>query len=155
VLAATAALAPTVEEQTFWASSAHRALAAELALHESWLPTLDGVTPSPVTTAYLNHLLAPVARGDYAELVAAVLPCFWLYADLGERLEPRAAPGHPYESWLRTYGDPAFAAATREAVAIVDRVAARSGPASRNRMAEAFRASSDHALAFFEAPLVW
>jgi hydroxymethylpyrimidine kinase/phosphomethylpyrimidine kinase len=152
-LAAAATLAPTVAEQSFWAHSAHGALAAELTLHESWLPSLDGVSASPVTTAYLNHLLAPVALGDYPALVAGLLPCFWLYADLGARLRPLAVAGHPYASWLETYGDPAFAAATQEAVALVDRCAANAPPATRERMWESFRASSAHELAFFEAPL--
>ncbi len=152
-LAAAATLAPTVAEQSFWANSAHGALAAELQLHESWLPSLDGVSASPVTSAYVNHLLAPVALGDYPALVAGLLPCFWLYADLGARLRPLAVAGHPYASWLETYGDPAFAAATEEAVAVVDRRAAAAPPATRARMWQAFRASSEHELAFFEAPL--
>jgi len=153
VLAAAAALAPSVDEQSFWASSAHRTLAAERALHESWQPNPDGVTAAPATTAYLNHLLAPVARGDYATVIAGALPCFWLYADLGRRLRPRAEPSHPYESWLRTYADPAFTAAAEQAVAIVDRHAAPAPPDTRARMWEAFRRSVEHELAFFEAPL--
>ncbi|WP_084620360.1 bifunctional hydroxymethylpyrimidine kinase/phosphomethylpyrimidine kinase [Agromyces italicus] len=159
VLAAAASLAPDASAQAFWANSAHGSIVGELQLHESWL---DGarVSPGPATTAYLDHLLATAARGDYAVLAAALLPCFWLYTDLGVRLaagefgEQALAPEHPYASWLATYGDPAFATATREAIAIVTDAASRATPEVRALMLRAFRISSEHELAFFAAPLI-
>jgi hydroxymethylpyrimidine/phosphomethylpyrimidine kinase len=155
VLAAAATLAPTVAEQAFWASSAEGTLTAELALHESWLRSgVDDVVPSPTTKAYLDHLLAPVALGDYDALVAGVLPCFWLYADVGARLKALATAGHPYAGWLETYGDPAFEAATRRAVDVVAARFAGASAATRERMWAAFRASAEHELAFFESPLL-
>lgn len=115
--------------------------------------------PDAATTAYLDHLLATAQRGDYAVLTAALLPCFWIYTDLGERLaagafgEAAREPGHPYASWLETYADPAFAVATREAIAITTAAAARATPEVRERMRRAFRVSAAHELAFFAAPL--
>lgn len=157
VLAEASRLAPDAAAQAFWAGSASGAIAGELELHESWLGAEASVTePDAITTAYLDHLLATAARGDYAVLVAALLPCFWLYTDLGERLaaggfgDAALAPEHPYASWLATYADPAFAAATREAVAIVTRVASHATPGVRERMLRAFRVSSEHELAFFD-----
>ncbi|MGW9168882.1 MULTISPECIES: bifunctional hydroxymethylpyrimidine kinase/phosphomethylpyrimidine kinase [Agromyces] len=161
-LATAAALAPDAAAQAFWATSSHGSIVGELELHERWLGTgaaTDATRPGPATTAYLDHLLATAARGDYAVLVAALLPCFWLYTDLGARLaagefgEQALAPEHPYASWLATYGDPAFAEATREAVAIVTASASRETPGVRERMLRAFRASAVHELAFFAAPL--
>ncbi|MCP2370828.1 hydroxymethylpyrimidine kinase/phosphomethylpyrimidine kinase [Agromyces terreus] len=115
--------------------------------------------PDAATTAYLDHLLATAARGDYAVLAAAVLPCFWIYVDLGERLAAgefgaqALDPGHPYASWLATYSDPAFAHATREAIGLVTRLAADATPERRAAMHRAFRISSEHERAFFAAPL--
>jgi hydroxymethylpyrimidine kinase/phosphomethylpyrimidine kinase/thiamine-phosphate diphosphorylase len=163
VLAEASRLAPDAAAQAFWADSAHGAIVGELELHTSWLgeriePSHLSATPEPdaTTTAYLDHLLATAARGDYAVLVAALLPCFWLYTDLGARLAAgefgaaALAPEHPYASWLATYADPAFAAATREAVAIVTEAASRATPELRERMHRAFRVSSEHELAFFD-----
>lgn len=155
VLAEASRHAPTVEEQAFWAASAHGSLAAELQLHTSRLDvdTRARAKPSRVTVAYLDHLLATAARGDYAVLTAALLPCFWLYSDLGSRLGPLGGDGHPYADWLRTYADTGFAEATRQAIGIVTKAAATSGPGRRQAMWAAFRASSEHELAFFAAPL--
>lgn len=81
-----------------------------------------------------------------------MLPCFWLYTDLGARLRTHARDGHPYSDWLVAYGAPVFAAATAEAVSIAERAAATASPVDRARMDEAFIASMRHELAFFDAP---
>ncbi|MBO9626084.1 MAG: bifunctional hydroxymethylpyrimidine kinase/phosphomethylpyrimidine kinase [Microbacterium sp.] len=165
VLAEAARLAPTSAEQAFWADAAHGSIVGELELHASWL-TPGGVSqetfaadPSPTTTAYLDHLRSVAFGGDYAELVAAVLPCFWLYTDLGRRLHAgefgayATDETHPYASWLTTYADPAFEAATARAVEIVAETAAAVEPARRARMLRAFETSSAHEHAFFLDPL--
>ncbi|MFD6175910.1 MULTISPECIES: bifunctional hydroxymethylpyrimidine kinase/phosphomethylpyrimidine kinase [unclassified Isoptericola] len=148
-LARASQLAPTRAEQAFWAGGAHGALVTELDLHTTWLggePT--DVPTSPTTAAYLDHLRA--AGDDYATLVAAVLPCYWIYQDVGERLAARNHPGHPYAAWLGTYADDEFAAATRQAVAVLRRVAGAAGPATRVRMGAAFQGACEHELAFFD-----
>lgn len=154
VLAEASRLAPTTEEQAFWAGAAQGAIAAELQLHESWLTSeaIEDARPSDTTTAYLNHLLACAARGDYPVLIAAVLPCFWLYQDVGTRLHPLSHPRHPYRSWLDTYADDAFEASTRRALDIVTQVAATVDETKRAEMRETFRTSAAHEHAFFAVP---
>ncbi|GAB3083549.1 bifunctional hydroxymethylpyrimidine kinase/phosphomethylpyrimidine kinase [Isoptericola nanjingensis] len=148
-LARASELAPTRAEQAFWAGGAHGALVTELDLHTRWLGGEPQDVPASATTAaYLDHLRA--AGDDYATLVAAVLPCYWIYQDVGERLAARNHAGHPYAAWLGTYADDAFAGATREAVAILRRAAAASDASTRDRMAAAFRAACEHELAFFD-----
>ncbi|WP_270366006.1 bifunctional hydroxymethylpyrimidine kinase/phosphomethylpyrimidine kinase [Microbacterium algeriense] len=166
VLAEAARLAPTSQEQAFWAESSRGSIAGELDLHASWLTPAQGVSaatfaaePAPATVAYLDHLRSVAFGGDYAEIVAAVLPCFWLYTDLGRRLhagqfgEHAQNPEHPYASWLATYADPAFEEATRAAVVHATVAASAAPPERRTRLRRAFEASSAHELAFFAAPL--
>ncbi|MBX0300506.1 bifunctional hydroxymethylpyrimidine kinase/phosphomethylpyrimidine kinase [Cryobacterium sp. 1639] len=155
MLAIASRLAPTSAEQAFWAASAHGAIAAELALHTGWIDeeNLADVRPSGATTAYLNHLAAAGASGDYGVLVAALLPCFWMYQDVGARLHPLSHAEHPYRSWLDTYADEAFAASTARAIEIVTGAASAANEPARRRMALAFRASAGHEREFFAAPL--
>ena len=165
VLAEAARLAPTPHEQGFWAHSAEGAIVGELELHASWLipgegvdETMFAVPPAAATVAYLDHLRSVAFGGDYAEIIAAVLPCFWLYTDLGRRLQAgefgayARDPRHPYASWLATYADPAFEDATDQAIALVTATAVTAAPATRDRMLRAFEVSSAHELAFFAAP---
>jgi hydroxymethylpyrimidine kinase/phosphomethylpyrimidine kinase len=164
-LATLAALAPDADQQLWWAQAAQQAIAVERQLHESWVdvpdarsdarsPDAGAPTASAACTAYTSYLLAVAHRGDYAELLAAVLPCFWVYADVGERLleRTREAADHPYRRWIDQYGDPAFAARTQEAKAMADRAATRSGPSTRARMLEAFRTATRYEWMFWDAP---
>jgi hydroxymethylpyrimidine/phosphomethylpyrimidine kinase len=154
LLAEASRLAPTPEEQAFWAANAEGAIVSELELHASWLPegTMFGVEPSDTTTAYLNHLAAAGARGNYAELVAALLPCFWMYHDVGTRLHRLSAAEHPYRSWLEAYADEEFAASTSRAIEIVTAAASAANEETRVAMSRAFTASAWHEWAFFAAP---
>lgn len=165
VLATAAAHAPSSAEQVFWAAGSQGAIAGELELHASWLTPVQGVStetfaasPGPATTAYLDHLKAVAFGADYVEIIAAVLPCYWLYADLGQRLrsgefgDVAQDPQHPYSSWLMTYADPTFAEASARAVGIVGAAAAAADEATRARMFTAFQRAAQFELDFFEAP---
>ncbi|MFC4243866.1 bifunctional hydroxymethylpyrimidine kinase/phosphomethylpyrimidine kinase [Gryllotalpicola reticulitermitis] len=149
VLGRASALAPSPEEELFWARCARGCLESELQLHTSWLGAeRGGCTPlSRVNRAYLDHLSA--AGPDYGTIVAAVLPCFWIYRDVGERLAARSHPEHPYAAWLATYADPSFAESTMAAIRWAGLAATRTDAGGRARMARAFRLSAHHELAFF------
>jgi hydroxymethylpyrimidine/phosphomethylpyrimidine kinase len=158
VLARASALAPTEAEQLFWAASAGQCLEVESELHRSWLATRK-VQPrlGPVTKSYVDHLTAASASGSYAVLAAAVLPCFWLYAEVGATLHAQFVaagepPAHPYANWLRTYADEDFAAATRRAVAIVDEAGRKASAVDRAAMVTAFKQSCRLEVDFFDAP---
>lgn len=164
VLAEASRTAPTSDQQAFWAESARGSIEGELELHASWLAPGSGVggrlfeiRPGAATIAYLDHLRATAFDGEHAVLAAALLPCFWLYTDLGVRLRDGAFgsaaqdPGHPYASWLATYADPAFEEANARAIAIVAELAAEGDEGLRERMYAAFERSARHELAFFAA----
>lgn len=157
VLSAASMMAPDAPARTFYASSAYTALEVESTLHREWLAdndpgAADGVRPSPVTSAYTNHLLAACVGGSYPVLLAAVLPCFWLYAHIGDVLLRQAGDldTHPYRRWIATYADPGFQEATRAACAHTDRAAADADPGTRERMLAAFERSSMHEYLFFD-----
>ena len=145
-LATLASRAPTSSAAAFWARSAGEAVEAEVLMHDALMADdrlRDLPRPavaSPTTRAYVNSLLAATAFEPYAVGVAAVLPCYWVYADVGATLADRAArlDGHPYAGWVAAYADPAFQQVTREAIALLDEAAASSDDATRERMLTAF-----------------
>ncbi len=158
VLSRAAALAPSEAEQLFWSRSAQQCLEVEAALHRSWLAGRPADNrPGPVTKAYVDHLHAASLAGSYGVLVAAALPCFWLYAEVGATLHrgfsaAGAPAGHPYADWLRTYADEAFAEATRQAIRYTDAAARHGSAAERDAMALAFEQSAGYEVEFFDAP---
>jgi hydroxymethylpyrimidine/phosphomethylpyrimidine kinase len=151
-LAAAAIKAPTREAQAFWARSSLECLEVEAQLHLS-VVSGDSPAPAPTTRAYTDHLLGVSIRGSYAELVAAILPCFWLYQDIGERLAGARRENHPYDNWLGTYGTPEFRQSTWQAIQLADAAAEGTTTAERARMQDAFVRSMQLEHEFFEAPL--
>jgi hydroxymethylpyrimidine/phosphomethylpyrimidine kinase len=157
-LARASALAPTEAAQLFWARSAQQCLEVESELHRTWLSTrtVEHVL-GPVTKSYVDHLLAASASGSYGVLVAALLPCFWLYAEVGQTLHAQflaagAPEAHPYAQWLRTYADEDFAQATRRAIAMADEAGSRASEGEQAAMLQAFRHSCRFEVEFFDAP---
>jgi hydroxymethylpyrimidine/phosphomethylpyrimidine kinase/hydroxymethylpyrimidine kinase/phosphomethylpyrimidine kinase/thiamine-phosphate diphosphorylase len=156
-LARVAALAPEQDAQEFFAHASAGALDAELTLHRSLLArdgeSLAGVDVSPITAAYVDHLQRACSAGDHAEAIAAVLPCFWLYQHIGERLaalrNQAGSADHPYAAWIDTYADPEFAKLTATAIALTDRAAARASADQLTVMAAAFERSSRYEWMFF------
>lgn len=147
VMSRAAELAPDTESQRFWAASASSCLEEELGLHRGRLAERVP-QPSSTTTAYLNHLLA--SANDYPVLIAAILPCFWIYQDTGSRLGAANRQDHPYADWLATYASVEFDAATAEAIDITRLVHQRADAGTRTAMWHAFEASSVHERAFFD-----
>jgi len=129
-LAIVAAKAPTHADTGMFATHAAETVAVELALHETLLPQLgldpaelDAIAPSPTTTAYTSYLLAAAYGGTFAEGVAAVLPCYWIYWEVGQRLVEEGSPDARYQRWIDTYADEQFGALVREVLAVTDRLA--------------------------------
>jgi thiaminase/transcriptional activator TenA len=126
----------------------HRAYAAEFGITSA---ELEAEVMAPTTRAYTDFLVRVAATGDFAEVVAALLPCMWGYVEIGQRLKLTGLPADPrYARWIEMYADPAFAELADWGRALVDRLAAESSPAVRARMADAFLTSSRYELAFWE-----
>ncbi len=153
VLALCAAQADDADDVAFWAGSAHGAITVERSLHESHVADVSRFEPSATCTAYTSFLLGLAVQGAYPVLAAGVLPCFWIYQDVGTRLRQRVGElsAHPYGDWVGTYGDPAFTAATEQAKAVVDRLAGHAGPAVRERMRTAFATAARYEWMFWDA----
>ncbi|MDQ1075342.1 MULTISPECIES: bifunctional hydroxymethylpyrimidine kinase/phosphomethylpyrimidine kinase [Microbacterium] len=152
VLARAAALAPTIDEQRFWAAASVSCLEEEAALHQSHVDP-RGLEPAASTLDYTEHLHAASASGSYAVLVAAILPCFVLYTDIGVRWRGTFDADHPYADWLTAYGDERFEASSATAARITDAAASAATPDVRAAMAAAYDRSMALELAFFDAPL--
>lgn len=163
VLRGVASLAGTEADRVFWSDAAASCIDVEAELHRDWLSAAgdgqtagDSAEAGPVTAGYLRYLQEAVDTGCYGVAVAAVVPCFWLYAHVGQVLHERYLqqpdPGaHPYRAWLHTYADPEFRAATDRAVRIMD-FAAAVDTDDQQRIAEAFVTAAEWELKFFDAP---
>ena len=144
-LAVCAARAPGEADIQMFAEHAAGAIAVERELHAGFFADAGiaeadvAATPmAPTCLAYTSYLLASVYGGSFAEALGAVLPCYWIYQEVGTELARRGSPDPLYQRWIDTYGDPAFAATVGAVLEIVDRIGAEAGAAERERMAQIF-----------------
>ena len=129
--------------------SLHRGYAAEFGLAPA---DLDGAEKSPACAAYTDFLLRTAATADFAEVLAALLPCMWGYSRLGRALAAEGLPAEPrYRRWVETYADPAFAELAAWCAGLLDRAADGLPPARLAACERAFLAGLAHELAFWDA----
>ena len=124
----------------------HAGFLAELGLAEDRLP---GATPT--TVAYTSYLLAATHGGSFSEGVAAVLPCYWIYWEVGKTLLDRSCPDPLFARWIQTYGGEEFSAVVRPVLELADRLGAEAAPAERDRMGERHAMASRYEWMFWDA----
>jgi thiaminase/transcriptional activator TenA len=130
---------------------------AELALHEKFAEQL-GITPeekarfepAPSAYAYTSHLLRAAYTGHLGDIVAAILPCYWLYYEIGEKMQG-AAPDVPvYREWIAAYGGEWFGKLVQEQIELLDALAESVSESDRERMLRHFVISSRYEWMFWE-----
>ena len=159
-LAAVGSRAPTSEAMQMFARHAADAVAAELELHATLLGEL-GISPqdvkraeqAPTNRGYTAYLLATAHAGSYAEGVSAVLPCYWIYWEVGKELLRLGSPDPRYQRWISTYAAPEYGAVVAAVIAEVDRIAPTVSSAERELMRRHFRTTSRYEWMFWEAGL--
>ena len=157
VLAAVASRAPDAAGTEMFARHAADAVAVERALHESLLTdlgidpaTASAAKPAPTNLAYTSYLLAAIYGGSYADGIGAILPCYWIYWEVGKELQRRGSPDPRYQRWIDTYGGEEFGAAVRAVLAVTDELGPVLAPRERERVHQHFRVTSRYEWMFWD-----
>lgn len=142
VLATIAAKLSTPKHSEAFLRFAGDTIAVEKALHESFLKdtqTNNLTQASPACLLYTSYLLRQIAIAPIEVAVAAVLPCFWIYQEVGNYiLSKQIKINNPYQSWIDTYGGEDFADAVTCAIAICDELAKQCTSSQKETMTQAF-----------------
>ena len=128
-LALCAARAPNEEATKMFAEHAAGAITVEHQLHESFfaefgLSEVDvrGTELAPTNLAYTSYLLATTYRGSFAEALGAVLPCYWIYREVGTALLKHGSPDPLYQRWIETYGGEEYGEIVERVLRLTDDV---------------------------------
>lgn len=140
-LALMSARAPEVDEVEAFLDFSRGAVLAERGLHQHYFEqfaiTADA-NQAPGCFAYTNFLLASASSREFSEAMAALLPCFWIYREVGKRVHATATSNNPYRKWIDTYAGTEFDAIVERAVTLTNRIADRSSSSQRESMTKAF-----------------
>src|SRR5262249_34541117 len=105
---------------------------------------------APTNLAYTSYLLAVAHAAPFHEVVAAVLPCYWIYWEVGKALEGRGSTDHLYARWIGTYASAAFGGAVEAVLDCADSVAGALDHAGREAMRRHFITTSRYEWMFWD-----
>lgn len=111
---------------------------------------LDTTPKRPITEAYTRHLQAVARGGSLGEIVAALLPCYWIYGEVGKRLY-RKRPKNPkiYRDWIETYASEEYWKAVHEQIGLMDYLGASAKSDEKKLMRSHFLLSSRYEFLFW------
>lgn len=119
------------------------ALQVETEVHRSYLASygiteeqMNNVRQSAFARAYTSNILSIAYGKDILDILVAVLPCAWVYADYGYRLAVEFADtldDNPYKSWVDMYKTDEF---WQDSVWLLDHIEKLVADASEERKRE-------------------
>lgn len=125
---------------------AEGAIVVEQALHAGYFQKLGipaSVPISPACQHYTRYILSQTALEQVEIAMAAVLPCFWIYKEVGDYIYTQPMQeNNPYQEWINTYAGEEFEAIVLRAIRICDEVAESCTHPQRLAMTEAFVTAS-------------
>ena len=134
-------------------TAAQNALLAERSLHEHYF-TEYGVSldmkENTTCLGYTSFLLTSASLGTLGEALAALLPCFWIYREVGNHVARGAASPNPYAKWIAMYSDKDFSDAVDRFIELTDSVAAEVSEPERNSMKDRFMTASHFEYYFWD-----
>lgn len=117
-------------------------MAVEKALHESYFQIIESNNTkeaSPSCLLYTSYLMKQLANAPVEVILAAVLPCFRIYKEVGDYILANQTKGeNKYQSWINTYGGDDFAKSVEEAMQICDELAEKCTSEQRKAMTDAY-----------------
>jgi thiaminase/transcriptional activator TenA len=156
-LSVAAARSPSEPDIAMFAQHAAAAIEVERSLHETFFSDFGladeevASTPmAPTNLAYTSYLLAVAYGGSFPEALGAILPCYWIYWEVGKQLIDHGSPDPLYQRWIATYGGEQFATIVRAVLALTDRLGPELSPHERNRVAERFVTTSRYEWMFWD-----
>lgn len=148
--------APRPEWKQQFTRDATEAIAVEKQMHSEILASY-GIQPdpaarmSPVNRAYTVHLLEACRNAPFAAGVAAMLPCYWIYWEVGKELKKRGSTNKDYQRWIDQYAGEEYGVTVRRVIAILDEAVAGLSPRERSRCRKLFIESSQFEYDFWDS----
>jgi thiaminase/transcriptional activator TenA len=133
------------------------ALRVERSLHETFFrdfglseKDVAAVPYAPTNLAYTSYLLAVAHGAPFHEALAALLPCYWIYWEVGKELEGAGSPDPLFGRWIATYASEEFGGVVRAVLDATNATAAGLTEAQRAAMRRHFVTTSRYEWMFWD-----
>lgn len=122
------------ELMQFFAQNVAEILGGEMSIHRHYMKRL-GITEKeisemPVSHAnksYTAYMISKASTGGVLEILAAILACFWSYAEIGAQIaedNPEAVNHELYGEWVKGYSCDEYHSANRIVIDKIDELCA-------------------------------
>lgn len=133
------------EVQQFLLAGARDLQECEITLQQHFFTELK-VTPVeiektdavPTAYAYVNHLYKTLEKDGIAPCVCAILPCYWLYQEIGQALAQNGSPVALYQKWIDTYDSDWYDVNVSRMLKLTNDLAKQASELERRQMQQAF-----------------
>lgn len=133
------------EDALFFLTSATGIIDVENELHRTFINEGNfNNEASPSCELYISYLARIVNNYSIEEGLAAVLPCFTIYKEIGDYIlaHQNNKKDNPYQGWIDTYGGEDFENSVNKAVEITNRFAQKASDERLKEMELAFEKTS-------------
>ena len=141
-----------------FATAAQIAIIVERSLHADFFTqfgiskeSFEAAEPTPVCEHYVSYLLRIAALEPFEVVIAALLPCFWIYREVGKHIHHQATQNNPYQAWIDTYAGEEFDEAVEAVISVANDVAATASPRMVEAMHHAFTRASQLEWMFWQS----
>lgn len=130
---------------------------AEIVIREDFLAYYDvsdaevnetQIAPTPY--AYTSHIYRHIHEGSLLSALCSLLPCYWLYAEIGHEFVDSHSPHKMYQAFLETYDSDGFNETLNKQISLIDELATNASDTELKEAKEAFLMSSEYELNFWE-----
>lgn len=140
-------------------SAARDALSVERASLHDFLLSQWGINTanikehqmSPTNRAYTDFLIAASYEKPFLVGLAAILPCFWVYMEVGRELLKKGSPVETFSRWIDTYSSPDYEQAVARIIGLTRKVGENAGEAEKAEAELYFRLSTIYEYLFWDS----
>ncbi len=146
--------APDIDSKNILISFAEKGFLIEKELHDNFFRKFN---ISPVEKAlnackdYGDFLDNITFLSSYKHGIAALLPCFWMYREVGIHLNNISIKNNPYQPWLDTYSGDEFKEQVEQMLTLVEQAAMNSNAKIREEMKILYMQSYRMEIGFWNA----
>lgn len=112
---------------------------------------LELTEPAMITTSYTNLLVRTCYEGNFADIMAVLLPCATGYIEIGKKLKSEGLPQNQfYQDWINTYSSAEFEQFANWLIDRLNQLADEAAPERKKSWLRLYQMSARFEYLFFE-----
>ena len=146
--------APDSEKMNILLTFAKDGYLIEHELHEHFFKKYDiprTKIKEPACLSYSCFLLSSILTESYEVGLSSLLPCFWIYREVGLHIFKNSKQNNKYKAWIETYAGDEFRKQVEEMLRLTEDASKNANTDTKEKMMQAFFYSTQLEYRFWDA----